>query len=444
MLYVSFPTLTESERLARLQPIDWAQVRLTPADAIAASGLSEPPRTISLEMLGDAPVYRMLGWDSIPRTISALTSEPLRPVDAPAAMELIQLGPGAVSPRLVATVQRDQWTVAERYRMDRPLHRVALGDAAGTELYVSSQTGAVVLDTTAQERFWNWLGAVPHWLYLTPLRSHQPAWRQVVIWTSAACIGVAVSGTVLGVLRLRLRRRGKGARWSPYRGWARWHHLSGLLGGIFLLGWIVSGWLSVDPGRLFAGTPLPRSAVERYRDLTVADYAIDLPRLGSSGAVAVQFSGVGGRLVATLLEQDGRRTILNPHGEVWHANAADIARAAARLLPGSVITKQIMLNQEDEDWYSHRGDQRSLPVLKLEFGDPANSWVYIDPTTGVLLRSSGARQRLYRWLYAAPHRFDFSPIRNRPLWDVVMIGLLLTGLVAAVSSIRLGWRRLRQ
>lgn len=263
MLYVSFPTLTEGERLARLRPIDWAQVRLTPADAIAVSGLSEPPQTISLEMLGDAPVYRMLDWDGMPHTISAAAGEPSQPVDAPAALKLIQLVPGAVSPRLVATVQHDQWTVAERYRMDRPLHRVALGDAAGTELYVSSQTGAVVLDTVAQERFWNWFGAVPHWLYLTPLRSHQPAWRQVVIWTSAACIGVAVSGTVLGLLRLRIRRRDKGARWSPYRGWALWHHLSGLLGGLFLLGWIVSGWLSVDPGRMFAGVPTPRSAQER-------------------------------------------------------------------------------------------------------------------------------------------------------------------------------------
>lgn len=49
-------------------------------------------------------------------------------------------------------------------------------------LYVSSTTGKVVLDTARQERFWNWLGSVPHWLYPRAMRENQPLWRQVVMW----------------------------------------------------------------------------------------------------------------------------------------------------------------------------------------------------------------------------------------------------------------------
>ena len=55
----------------------------------------------------------------------------------------------------------------------------------------------------------------------------------------------------IGVLRIRLRNRFKGGRMSPYRGWKRWHHWFGLTGGVLLTTWIVSGWLSVDPGRVF-------------------------------------------------------------------------------------------------------------------------------------------------------------------------------------------------
>ena len=50
-----------------------------------------------------------------------------------------------------------------------PLWRVALADPKGTVLYVSSVTGAVVLDTTRTERLWN---AVPtgetHWIRSRP------------------------------------------------------------------------------------------------------------------------------------------------------------------------------------------------------------------------------------------------------------------------------------
>lgn len=46
----------------------------------------------------------------------------------------------------------------------RPLHRIAIDDGRGTELYVSAKTGEIMRDTHRAERFWNWLGSVPHWL----------------------------------------------------------------------------------------------------------------------------------------------------------------------------------------------------------------------------------------------------------------------------------------
>jgi hypothetical protein len=49
---------------------------------------------------------------------------------------------------------RDQWTVSGAFNRHRPLYRIAIGDEADTDLYVSSSTGEVVGDTTRRERGW--------------------------------------------------------------------------------------------------------------------------------------------------------------------------------------------------------------------------------------------------------------------------------------------------
>ncbi|MGO4611708.1 PepSY domain-containing protein, partial [Variovorax sp. 2RAF20] len=69
--------------------------------------------------------------------------------------------------RWLETAERDQWTVPNGLNAWRPLHRIAIDDDAGTELYVSAKTGEVMRDTHRAERLWNWLGSVPHWLYFT-------------------------------------------------------------------------------------------------------------------------------------------------------------------------------------------------------------------------------------------------------------------------------------
>ena len=218
MLYVAFPALTEAERLSHLAPIAWDRVHLGPDAALARAGLDPPPGGLSLSMRGGAPVYQVTTRDGARHTVSAETGQTLGPIDAAAAVA--SFGPGAT----VRAVRRDQWTVRDRYDPLRPFHVVAPGDASGTELYVSARTGAVVLDTTRRERLWNWLGAIPHWFYPTPLRARAELWRGTVLWVSGIAIAGVLSGLVLGIWRLRLRRPFASGV-TPYRGLARWHQI---------------------------------------------------------------------------------------------------------------------------------------------------------------------------------------------------------------------------
>jgi hypothetical protein len=146
----------------------------------------------------------------------------------------------------VASIDYDQWTVAGEFDSDRPLYRVALNDDAGTELYVSSAIGEVVLLTTQAMRLANYFGSVAHWIYPTVLRHHGKAWNMLMWWLSlAATIGASI-GVIIGIVRL-----GAGA---AYRGLQRAHHIFGLTFGPFILCWIFSGFLSIDDGWLFSGS----------------------------------------------------------------------------------------------------------------------------------------------------------------------------------------------
>jgi hypothetical protein len=95
-----------------------------------------------------------------------------------------------------------------------------------------------------RQRFWNWFGAIPHWFYITPLRSNGPVWLQSMIWTSILGAFLVVIGLFLGISQFK---RGTGGRVSPYRGWFYWHHIAGLVFGVLTLTWVISGMLSLNP-----------------------------------------------------------------------------------------------------------------------------------------------------------------------------------------------------
>ena len=140
----------------------------------------------------------------------------------------------------VAPIDHDQWTVAGDYDSDRPLYRLAVNDDAGTEIYLSSTLGEVVLVTTQNIRLANYFGSIAHWIYPTALRRHTELWSALMWWLSlVATIGASV-GVIIGIVRL-----GTGA---AYEGLQRWHHVLGLIFAPFLVCWIFSGFLSMNDG----------------------------------------------------------------------------------------------------------------------------------------------------------------------------------------------------
>lgn len=443
MIYVPFPSLDKSERIARLAPIAFDQVRVQPVDAARVAGIADPQET-ALEMREGRAVWRIRSWQGAEAMVAADGGNSLGQAgQAEALRTAARFGQG--TPIAIDVIERDQWTVAGGYDRYRPLWKVTLAGGSGRNVYVSARTGAVVLATTARERFWNWLGSVPHWIYPTILRQDNAAWRQVVMWVSAPCILGGITGMWIGILRVRLsRRRFRDDRVIPYRGWMAWHHVAGLFGGVALIAWIFSGWLSVDPFRIFASRGVPIAARQTFAgrgELPPLDLAA-LARVAPD-ARRIELSWAAGHPVAAVYPPVGQARLLDARSlRPVRSSPAELVARARRLMAGAPLRSVELLRQPDAYWYEI-GGLPPLPVLRLRFDDPAATWLHLDPATGRFLGESDRRRRAYRWAFDLLHKWDLNALtQRRPLWDGLLWGLSALGLVTSISGIWIGWKRL--
>ena len=178
MMYVSYPELHEDIRRHHLAPITWNSCCKISGEALADD---DPVSEFQVEMLAGRPVLQLRSGRKY-RLIDLVDGSMIDKVSTHQAVEVAKAFAEEalpVAPRLLGLIDLDQWTVSGSFNADRPLYHFSMGDGMGTELYVSSTTGHAVQITTARERFWNWVGSVPHWLYFSELRRRPSLWSQI-------------------------------------------------------------------------------------------------------------------------------------------------------------------------------------------------------------------------------------------------------------------------
>lgn len=441
MHFVPFPSLTEAERFAGLAPLERGPAIMPVAAAVAASGITAATR-VRLIQRSDGPIYVVSGT-ALTRAVRASDGRDATVTSADVALAIAQAharsrGIDAAQAEIIARRNYDQWSVPNGFDRHRPLFRVALGDEAGTEVYVSSLTGEVVLDTTRSERGWNLVGSVLHWIYPTVLRRDWQLWDRVV-WTLSLLASVAaLLGAVLGLVRIKRR----GGLWgSPYRGWHALHHLIGLAATIFVLTWIVSGWLSMDHGLLFSRGQLTTGEVGEM------NAAPDWRTVSSFGPMPspvreIEWFAFKGDLYRrdriSLAGQALTRAGEPPRsGQAGFLNAQEIASLMARLASGCDAPVIVA----DNDDYPAQSVVPGATVYRSRCGD---RWFDIDGADGRVLQRLDASRRAYRWAYSALHTLDFPFLMAHPrLRDTLIVALCVLGLVFSITGIVIGWRRLR-
>ena len=443
MMYVGLPHITDEERARTLEPISWQTCcrvppRLAPDNAQLFGA--------QVENVAGTPVMRVRPTGRAGFVLDLQQGAVVR-VDAEAA-RVIALD---AAPRIIgrpatlisaAEIESDQWTLG-RLRRERPLFRFTFDDAEKTNIYVSGLNAQVVHWTTATERFWSWLGTIPHWLYFAQLRSNVVLWTEIMIWTSVLGAFLTVLGLYLGITQFKAR-----AGFSPYRGWFYWHHIAGLIFGLTTLTFVISGLISMNPWGLLEdrrgggeqerleGGPLKWGEVRASLDAIQAKSEM-------AGSVRLATTPFAGQLYWLATRQDGTVTRLDAEGGSAPMSGLDLAEAAKRVAGDAEIADQALINKEDA-YYFQESERFVLPIYRVVLKDDERTRYYIDPQSGALLQRTDATARWYRWLFGGLHRIDFTAwMRARPIWDIIVLTLMLGGLALTATGFYLALRRIR-
>jgi PepSY-associated TM region len=445
MHFVPFPSLTEVERFVGRVPIDPASVEHSPAEAIAASGIGKVTR-VQLLQRSDGAVYLIADDTHLAaRRAADLSDATVRSPQLALAIatdHARRRGWSVAAASVAAEFHDDQWTVTGNFDRHRPLYRVALNDKLGTELYVSSATGEIVLDTTRYERGWNAVGSVAHWIYPTALRRHPAAWSRLLWWLSLAALVGATAGAVVGTLRIGA----EGSRGlSPYRGLQALHHWLGLGSMLFVVSWIFSGWLSLGDGLLFStGKP----SIAEVAWITGAPDWNALPddqlRRVAPPVTEVEWFVFGGKIYRrerTALDQQ-RLSLTTTEDTAANSNRAflraDEIDAATRLLERRCAAA---LRVETTDAYAMVSVMPGAPVYRTVCGD---DWFTVDGADGAVLEKLDGSRRAYRWLFAGLHTLDVPALRARPALRTALIVVLCgCGFAFSLTGIVIAYRRVR-
>ena len=438
MLYQQYPTLTDAERLRGLPPLrleGCCQSDFLAGDDAAGGDFS-------IQMQRGVPVLLQEGSSPFDLASGRPLREPTQQQLLGIAADHARASGIAAEPRWLREGGMDQWTLLAAGR-DQRIAQVALGDAAGTQLYLARDTGELLQDTSRRERVLAWLGAIPHWLYPISLRQHAKLWSDIVIWT--AVIGTFLTATGLYVGIARWQRRRDGRRASPFRGWWYWHHVAGLIFGVLALTWVFSGLLTMTPWGLFAGSGV---AWQVGPQISGTPSATDLKRfvdeaparLANGGFVRLRSQPLGGRLFVLAERADGSSLRVDAGGTPA-ALTEDELRAALKGIDPP-LAELTLLQGDDAYYYSHK-ERQELPVWRAVLADGQRTRIYIGANTGQF-RIVDGDARWMRWLERGLHGLDFAGLRKRPLWDIVALLLLAGVTVVTVSGAWMALQRLRK
>jgi len=451
MMYFPMPSVTQALRLERLPVLDASKVTLSPAEAAAKLGAD--PDDLRLSSFDGRPAYRAGRGDGGP-VLYADTGEEQGEVSTDIVQRVASAWTGQpVSTASVEEVtEADQWTLQTRLGELSPVFKYSWPN--GEQVYVSQATGEVVQYTTTASRIGAYLGPIPHWFYFTPLRKHGPEWSRVVIWSSGIGTIAAIVGVVIGLWMYSpsQKYRYAGASTSiPYRGQKRWHTVFGLIFGVATVTYAFSGMLSMDPFPSFNDRVQQRrggGTTNIFRalrgELDPAAFDAKHPRealeqLSPLPVKELELTSFAGDAVylARLADGDTRVVPMKgaPHSGFDHKEIVRVVSAAAE---GRMTTR--VLNQYDR-YYLDRTRRLPLPVVLAETTSEDHTRYYIDPSTARVVQTYNSSNWVNRWLYNGLHSLNFPWLYNyRPLWDIVVITLMVGGTALCVTSLVLAWR----
>ena len=352
----------------------------------------------------------------------------------------------------------DQWIPFGQLKKEFPIYKFYFNDEEKHQLYVSSQSTEVLQYTSSDQRFWAWIGAIPHWAYFTSLRQDRDLWITSVVCLAALGILMTISGIYVGIDAYVQRYKRKGLFSLPYKKWYWWHHITGMLFGLFVLTWIFSGMMSlVDTPEWLGKThhEYPVSEVMAEGKISPENYPLDYREVikAYSGKIKyIEWDNFRRIPLYNIQINQKKMTIDASDDTVKNLllSEANVLEAVSAIY-GKAMPSKVTLLQEYDSYYIARSGHLPLPVYKVAIDDPDASCYYVNPKTGQY-RYVNNHSRWSFWLYQGMHSLKIKYLVNHPvIWTIVMWFLLIGASIVSLTGMRVGiryivrkWHRLKR
>ena len=345
-------------------------------------------------------------------------------------------------------LERDIWIMYTRYEKELPIYKFYFDDTEKHQLYISSQTAEVQQFTTETERFWAWVGSIPHKFYIPILRKHTDAWTTALTVSGFIAMIVAMSGMYLGIMVTYRRYRKNKKLTSPYKKpWYSWHHVAGLFFGLFMITFAFSGAMALQK--------IPQWIIKTHGDYRISDkklkgkqpkiknYKLDYRLLKSkySNIKAIEWTYFrdipiyniidGNKEISIDASSDSIKELYIPTSEV---------EKAIKSVHGENIKYNISLIYEYDEYYLSRNKNLPLPVYKVMIDNEDHSRYYINPTNGNFSYLNKSRIAK-KWVFSGLHYLNIKYLVERPiLWTVLIWLLCIGGTIVSGTGVYLSVR----
>lgn len=440
MMYKSFPTVNHLDRIDlsrthKLKTDDFMRPEVVFEDNEVDSLIS-----FKIKYLLDKPVYEIVTINGIVLSKYAKSGASVKINSENASKLALQAINIKDSFKVEVLKELDQWVPRTKFLKHLPIYAVQFNNKDNTRVYISSLNGDILSLTTKSDRFWAWVGAIPHWIYFKNIRVQTELWVQLVIWLSALGFMMALTGIITGLARYKKKPNAKFKRFKNK--WYNIHYYFGLIFGLFVCTWVFSGLMSMTPFDWTPSTQLNKQEKIKWQgeNFTLNNLSgtnwdnfventngIDCKEIGFSLFNKHLFTKVYSLNNVNLVSIDSSKCI---------PKIKDYRVIISSFKDSDSIMNSVLLDKYDNYYYSRHND-KVLPVIRITTS--SDLAYYINPNTSEMLYKCANKNRIQRWLYNGLHSLDFSfLILNGILWDIVVLFFMIGGTIVSITATGLG------
>lgn len=228
------------------------------------------------------------------------------------------------------------------------------------------------------------------------------------------------------------------------------HRYLGIALSLLFVIWFLSGF-----AMMYVKYPTMRQH-ERLQQLPVADLSnckLTLSQAMDTAGIsdtlrAIRLGMMLDRPVYRLTTVKGEyKAVFADNGELFGKTDTTLAiRLASAFENRQQQPEEIEILTEIDQWMAAaRSQGYTTPVYRLNMGDDDGTYVYVSSQTGEVVQRVTAKQRFLAWLGPIPHWiYPTILLRNRPLWNDIIVWTSSLGSIMCIAGIVMGIIRYRR